>query len=69
VFLLTSDNYSQTMMEENCLKNKHKEFSNFFEDNIINKKNHSFLVIDKSAPIDYRYLLVDGGNVCNFVSI
>lgn len=50
VFLLTCDNFSQSMMEENCLKNKHKDFQLYYETNIIDPKDYSFLIVDKSAP-------------------
>lgn len=60
VILLTSDNYSPAMIEENALKNKHKQFAQFYEDNIINQKDHSFIIIDKSAKIDNRYVLYNG---------
>lgn len=53
------DNYSDALAKENSLKNKTEEFQKYFEENVINRKDHSFLVVDKSAPIDKRYIFYD----------
>jgi hypothetical protein len=49
------------MMRENTIKNKWQEFQQFYEDNIISPKDYSFLIIDKSAKNDKRYILVKEG--------
>ncbi len=59
VVLLTMDNYSECMSKENALKNKTLEFQKFYEDNVINRKDHSFLIIDKSAILEKRYIFYD----------
>lgn len=59
VVLLTMDNYSESMAKENSLKNRYSEFQKFYEDNVINRKDHSFIVVDKSAQIDKRYIFYD----------
>lgn len=69
VFLLTSDNFSEAMMRENTIKNKWQEFQQFYEDNIISTKDYSFLIIDKSAKNDKRYILVKEGWKSCYVKI
>ena len=46
-------------MAENALKNQSKQFARWFEKKVINPKNYSFVVIDKAAPIEKRYIYYD----------
>lgn len=48
------------MIEESATQGKEKILSKIYDEMILSKKDYSFIVIDKSAKRDKRYLLYDG---------
>lgn len=67
VFLLAMDTYPDTMIEENAPMKKNKEFQEAYETNVNYKKNRSFIIIDRGAPIETRFILCDGGQTCQYL--
>jgi hypothetical protein len=63
------DTYTDNLIIENSKKGKHKEFQEIYENLVNEKKNKSFIIIDRCAPIKYRYILCDGGMKCEFLSL
>lgn len=56
-------------MEENCYKNNTKQFAELYETNVIDPKDYSFIIIDKSKDISKRYILCKQGKESMYLKL
>ncbi len=66
---MNCDNYSDVQAEESCLKGQAKDFMKFYQKNIIEKKDHSFLIIDKAEKLKNRLFICIKGEKCERVML
>lgn len=52
------------------MKDNYKEFNDFYLQNVVYKKDYSFLIIDKSVKLCQKYIYYDGSNdITHYVNI
>lgn len=52
------------------MKDNYKEFNNFYLQNVVYKKDYSFLIIDKGVKLCQKYIYYDGSkDKANYVNI
>lgn len=66
IVCLAMDSYPKLMCEE-LYQEDPKKFQKFYEDNVNKKKDHSFIIVDRSAQIEYRFILCKGGKSSEYV--
>lgn len=64
VFLMNMDTYPDNMIKENSTKNTEKQLEEAYQSLVGEKRDFSFIIIDKGAPMNKRFFFCKEGKEC-----